>query len=475
MACPSPAGSSVQDIFFGEAGGNHLLFHLSSGAFAFLAVVLLIAGHPTPAAAQAEADTLRLEEAVQQALSQNYSARRAQTEAEVAGNNYARGNAGFLPQLNVRAQQNRRPTGSFFGGGDDSPTGGLGRGSMLGTFDASVNMNWPVFDGMRRFAVYDQLEAERDEAALLAGSTEENVLAEAIIRYYAVARQQQQVEVMEEAVGISEERLRIAELRRDLGSASELDVRQARIDLNEDRSALLEQESALTDARVALNQLMGRSGPASFRVSEQIDLETEFDLDRLSEEALQQNRTLRAERSARTVAELERRVVRAERLPRVDLTAGYAFNDFASEVGMPTLQPGGFSYGLTLTLDLFEGFNRRRRLENAQLRLQSQELAVSELEVELQSTLQSALEAYENSRQRAELEAENLEDARLNVDIALERFRLGTITSVELREVQRTLTRIENRLLTARFEAKEAETTLLRLSGRLLGDWGAQR
>jgi outer membrane protein TolC len=55
-----------------------------------------------------------------------------------------------------------------------------------------------------------------------------------------------------------------------------------------------------------------------------------------------------------------------------------------------------------------------------------------------------------------------------NVDVALKQFELGTITSVELRDVQEQFIEAESRLLTAQFEAKQAEVELLRLSGQLL-------
>jgi len=44
---------------------------------------------------------------------------------------------------------------------------------------------------------------------------------------------------------------------------------------------------------------------------------------------------------------------------------------------------------------------------------------------------------------------------------------LGTINSIELREVQRTLISAESRLIQAQFEAKLAETELQRISGQL--------
>ena len=58
--------------------------------------------------------------------------------------------------------------------------------------------------------------------------------------------------------------------------------------------------------------------------------------------------------------------------------------------------------------------------------------------------------------------------ANQNVDIALERYRLGLLTPLVLREAQRSQVDAATRLLDIRWEAKQAETTLRRLMGELV-------
>lgn len=443
--------------------------------FAFLALLLcpLVLLTSAPAAAQPEppsaqtqrapGDTLTLPEALDLAAANNYQLRQAATDAAIAANDVSLGNARFLPRLSFTAQQNRRPTGGFSLGGSDSGTFGGGN-----SFTTAANLNWTVFDGFSRFAEYDRLNALSRQTTLDAQRTAEVALADVIVQYYDVARQQQQIDVFEEAVAISEERLRIAELRLDLGSASELAVRQARIDLNEDRAALLQQRSSIANAKAALNRLLGRPADPAFAVRETIDLTANFDAEQLLTEARQHNRALRAAQAARVAAVEERRIAQSDWLPRLDLTAGYAFNNVTTDFGLPSNQPGGFSYGLSASFDLFTGFNRPRQIENARLHIRRRDLEIQEIETRVETAARSALENYRNALARIELEQENLEAARLNVEVALKRFRLGTFTSIELREVQQTLTEIQRRLLSARFDAKQAETDLLLLSGRLL-------
>ena len=97
------------------------------------------------------------------------------------------------------------------------------------------------------------------------------------------------------------------------------------------------------------------------------------------------------------------------------------------------------------------------------------ELLSQQVKEKVIEKFKDAKEKLENSRKKIiELEQENLQYTKQSQEIALERFRLGTINSVELREAQLSLLNAENRLILAQIEAKNAETELLRLSGDLL-------
>jgi outer membrane protein len=410
------------------------------------------------AAAGGELPLLTLDEAVREALAANPQIGIARNAAAIAGNDRSLGNAGFLPSLGLTAQQSRRP----------APVDGVGGASE--TLDLSTTLGYTLFDGFRRGTAYRRLGAAEVRAGLAAERVAESTLASVAVLYYDLVRQQQQIEVLRESIAISEERMRIAEQRRDVGSASELEVRRAQVDRNADRAALLRQEVALTSRKAALNELLGRDGVARFRVVDVIPLDGGLELDALTERALERNRSLLEAGQAREVAALERRELRSDWYPRVGLQVGYSMAELSRELGFTPIQPGGVGYGLTLSFNLFDGFNRDRRLQNARLREQSGALAERQERTRVLTGLGSAHATYRNLLLLSELEAENAELARENVEVALERFRLGLSTSVELREVQNALAAARSRLVAARFDAKQAEIELLRLSGALLDE-----
>jgi outer membrane protein len=442
-----------------------------------LAFALLLFGGGTlfspSVQAQQSPDTLRLDTAVQRALQNNQQAQIARREVDIAENNVSLGNAGFLPTLTGSAgySETRSTSEQTFLDGSTQDT----EGAKTTRSNAGVDLRWTVFEGLQPFATYDRLGAERDRQAAATTEELEALAADVIDGYYDVARQQQQLDVLREAAAISRERLRIVETQREVGSASDLAVRQARVDLNADSAAVLRQQTALVNAKSRLNQLLGRSGDASVRyaVTSSIAVDTSLRYDSLQDTALQKSPALKQAQQALQAARAEKREIRADFFPSIDVTAGYGYSQLDAESGfLRESTTTDLTYGVSLTFDLFDGLNRWRRTQNAEIRATNARLAVEDVRTRLTAELTSAYERYQNRLRLVELERQNLEAVRANVDVALEQFELGTITSVELREVQEQFIQAESRLLTAQFEAKQAEVELLRLSGQLLRKYG---
>ena len=440
-----------------------------------LAAGLLLLGavfFPASVQAQPAPDTLRLDAAVQRALQNNQQVQIARREVDIAENNVSVGNAGFLPTLTGQAGYSETVASSdqtFLGGQTQNTDGAKTTQS-----NAGVDLRWTVFDGLRPFATYDRLGAERDRQAAATTEELEALAADVIEGYYDVARRQQQLAVLREAVSVSRERLRIVELQQELGSASDLEVRQARVDLNADSAQVLRQQTELVNAKSRLNRLLGRSGDASVRyaVTSSIAVDTSLGYGSLQETALRQSPALTQAREALQAAQAAKRETRADLFPSLDVTAGYGYSQLDAESGfLQESSSTDFSYGVSLTFDLFDGLNRWRRTQNAEIRTTNARLAVEDVRTRLTTELTSAYERYQNRLRLVRLEQRNLEAVQANVDVALEQFELGTITSVELREVQEQFIQAESRLLTAQFEAKQAEVELLRLSGQLLGKY----
>lgn len=414
-------------------------------------------------------DTLSVSEAITIALEQNFAVRIARNTAAIASNEDTPGNAGMLPVLSADGTLTQRQQDNIVGFAAGSIPDRRDLGVETNVVNYGADITWTVFDGLTMFATADRLGLQADLGELDAQIQVEQVLSDIITTYFELVGQQQAYRVLEGTLGVSEERIRIAETKLDLGSGSEYDLLQARADLIADRSALIRAGTGLEQARILIRQLIGDEDLPEIRASGEIELAEPLILQQMLDEALIQNRELTRSRVNQEVASTRIKELTGEWFPQIDVSGGYRYNRVEASAGFTEFnESSGFTYGVTARVNLFEGFNRSRRIQNARIEQKNETLRIEELELAVEAGVRQLYAQYENALELILLEEENLEYTRQSLDIALERYRLGTINAVELREAQLTLLQAQNRLITARLEAKTAETELLRLSGRLL-------
>lgn len=412
-------------------------------------------------------DLLTLEEAIKTALKNNYSIQVAENEKEIAANNASIGNAGFLPTLDGNASY----TESFTDVRQEYLDGRVvdRSGTESSNLSASLALNWTVFDGFRMFASLSRLKNLRNIGEENFKIEIENNITDIISFYYNITRQQSILEVINRNIQISRERVDIAEAKLKVGSGSKFELRQAQIDYNTDRSQLLREELNLYQSKVFLNQLLGTDINNNFSVTDTIVFRNNLLLEDLKFELVRNNTRLKIAKENMEIAESDLSLAWSGIFPRINLFSNYSYSESQSEANFLTSgQSNGFSYGASASINLFNGLNTRRNIENANIVIENAEYLFKEVELSVNADLLNAYKRYQNSLEIIELEKESLTAAEENVNIVLERLRLGTITPLEFREAQINLFNAQSRLLEAQYEAKTAETDLLRLSGQLI-------
>ena len=411
--------------------------------------------------------TLTLQDVIEITLSNNFSISIARNESKIAENNSTIGNAGFLPTLDatgsyVKSQSDTKQ--EYFDGRTIDKTG-----AKSSNLNVGLNLNWTIFDGFGMFANISMLKELRRIGEANFKSEVENNIADVTETYYNLIREKQVLDVLKETITISEERVRIAQSEKDVGSGSKFDLRQAQVDLNEDRSNLLKEELTYEQLKVSLNQLMGRDVNLDFSVSDTIVVDKNLDLEKLKNLTLERNTELNIAKKNLNLSEINLTLARSELYPTISLTGGYNYTNSESAAGfIKSNKNYSLSYGVTASFNLFNGLNTRRGIENAEINIESSRLSMEQVESEIEASLLNTYKKYLNSLQLVQLEEENHIIAQESVDIALEKLKLGNITPLEFRETQRKLIDAKSRLVSAQYDAKAAETELLRLSGQLI-------
>ena len=157
-------------------------------------------------------------------------------------------------------------------------------------------------------------------------------------------------------------------------------------------------------------------------------------------------------------------------LPTIGLTGSYGWNEgqFPATNFLASNTSQGFSAGLNLTWNLFDGGSGVTAVRNARIQLDSQELLREQTRQQILRDIANALGDYENRLQVYNLQKQNVLTATDNYNRSNEQYKVGRITSIELRQAQINLLNAKTNRNFAKYTAKLAELQLLQLTGQLL-------
>jgi outer membrane protein len=318
------------------------------------------------------------------------------------------------------------------------------------------------------FAIYDRLKELEKQGAVNSKGIVLATIADVVNAYYGLVRQQQLVVAKDSALDISRMRLRIARNKLEIGRGSKLDVLTATVDLNTDTSSFLQEKNLLKTSMVTLNQIMARDLTLEFRVREELNIADNLKLEELAALTDQLNPTLQTALINKKVAELNFKQVKGQRYPTIGLNSGYEFSRNTSPTGFnQKLKANGLTYGLTASINVFNGFLQRQNERNAKIQINTSELNLDKVKQTVQGQLISTFQNYQTNLDLLKVESANVEIANENLDITLDKYRLGSISPLELREAQRNSIDAITRFLDAQFQAKLTEISLKELSGTL--------
>ena len=332
-------------------------------------------------------------------------------------------------------------------------------------------MGWSIFRGFSVQNTYKKLGELRDIGELSTQLAIENLVARIIAEYNYLIQQKRLYNNLQFAVDLSRERLRIDEASYLLGRASKLQLLQSRVYFNADSSRLARQSQVLRASEIRLNELMSVDNLGQrFVVADTVlTIDPALEFDNLLAETLNQNTSLQIASRNQTVSQYDYRIISSRAYPYVTLSSGYSGTLNMYETGnMSSQLTTGASYGLTVGINLFDGYNKQKDRKNALIELVNRDMQYLQVEQELRADLLTIYSAYTNNLRLLQLEEQNLETAKENLVIAFERYLLGNLPGLDLREVQKSLLDAEERLLSVQYSTKTAEISLMQISGRIM-------
>lgn len=411
-------------------------------------------------------ELLTLQDAVKIALENNYEIKIATNNLSIDKTNVASGNAGMLPKVTANVTDNNaiqnlsqtRADGTVLTL-DNANNSSLNYG---------VGLDWTVFDGFKMFAKYDQLKELQKlgesqlKLAILTKISSLNTT------YFDLVQQQQQLSALDTTIVISKQRLTLAQNRFIIGKASKLEVLNAQVDMNTDAVALLRQKELYANTKVLLNQILARDAKNDFKVQPEITVDSQLKLPELIALAEKQNPQLESQIITKRISELQLKQIKAARYPTLKVTSGYTFVDTRSDLGFTTQSSArGLNYGFGASLNLFDGFAQNRNEKVAKIAIENATIVINQQNLALKSELTTSFQTYLTNLELITLEEKNETIAKQNLTITLDKFRIGTITTLEFRTAQLNYINAKVRFSDAQFQAKLSEIALKELAGNL--------
>ena len=417
-------------------------------------------------AAAGKAQTLTLQKCIETGLENNYSLRISRNEEQIAHNNATRANAGYMPSVDISTGYNASLSssdGKLRATGENTSTSN----ALTHNINAGIGVDWTIFDGFKISTTYKQLKELERMGEIDTRLELEDFIAGLAAEYYNFIQQRRRLKNYHYAVQLSKERLRIVEERYNIGNFSRLDYQQAKVDFNADSAQFIKQQAVVIASRIALNEMMAiEQVYTPIEITENnIEADTTLNFTDLWSKMLASNASLLIADGNSRLAQMDYKKIVSRNYPYVKFSAGYsyAFNRYNTNTYIRNSNWGG-NAGITVGFNLWDG-NRKREKRNAKIEIENAQLRRNQLELALKAELGNLWQAYRNNIQLLRLEKQNVITARENHDIAKERYMLGDISGIEMREAQQSLLEAEERLLSVEYQTKLCEISLLQISG----------
>jgi outer membrane protein TolC len=437
-------------------------------------------------------EPLSLSDAIRLGLQRNYGILIENKNVETAVNNNEWGNPGRLPTVTLTAAsnnslRNQSSDNQFFAGNlfpgfelDDQRTYAMQPGA---------NVSWTLFQGNRAIITkrrFDQLEAEsyKNTDIVIA-----NTLQAIMAAYYLTVLEQQRLEEFGLQLALSSDKYNYIKTKVALGSAITSDL-------------LLEENNYLTDSANYLNQQLSLNN--AFRNLNTVIVEEDLDtkyvltdslaiedfvyiLDDLKAAAFSENVDLQKTYLTQSVLELTTRQQRSGLFPTLTMNGGYNWNRNVSDLTSASYsgpnqnyqnppeplisKTGTYFANFTLSFNLFDGHRINRAIRNAMVQEDIGNIRIEQMKQSISKDLLDAYDEYSVRRQLYEISKRRREAAETNLQNTEEKFKNGSISSFDFRDVQNNKLSAAIQELQSIFNLIDSKITLMRLTGGLIQEY----
>ena len=243
---------------------------------------------------------------------------------------------------------------------------------------------------------------------------------------------------------------------------------QAKIDLNVYTEDSIIQQFTIDAAKKDLNKLLCVNIDSFFEVSDTIPLNYSISKTELIQKLNYSNTSILLYQKQVEIAKLILKENSRLRYPLINFNAGYYLSQTDNSAG--TILKNNISgpqLGGSITIPIYQSGKLQRQITTAKIDVESAEYNLENMKLQVSNDLINAFTEFENQQRLLIIEKQNKELTKENLEISLQRMRLGQTTSLEVHQAQENYVQSCTRLIRFQFNLKIAETKLKQLIGVL--------
>ncbi|MGE5315745.1 MAG: TolC family protein [Acidobacteriota bacterium] len=410
---------------------------------------------------------MSLQQALSVALERNFNVISAQNSYESQQSSVTSAYGNFLPSLSAYGQWNRsqswQPAGLDIQYINGLPVT-LGSTSGISTrnnFNAGLSANVTLFDGFGMPANLRRAELNASSAEQNLTRTRQTVVFTTQRLYLNVLRTQQLVGVNEDNLKRSRQQLdRIVESNK-VGAVALADVYRQQVQTANDELALIRAQQTFETAKTDLLSYLSLDVYKEYTYSDpQLEKEIETrdfeqlknqyaDYNTLVNQALETRPDYQAAQYSKQSAENNVTVARRGFWPTVTANASYGYSN--AEINRLN-DNKSLSYGLSINLPLFTGFQTSVASQQAELNAQIADEQVRQTQRLVQADVKKGLLDLESAYKQLDVTVKNLQSAAEDQRIAQERYTLGAGTLLDNLTAQANYTKAQSDNVNAAYD-----------------------
>ena len=415
-------------------------------------------------------ENLSLENAIKIGLKQNFDIQINKRNLEISKLNNNPGKAGALPKINLSAKKEEAVSDQ-----SNNPTSFIQEILKSESINATANLSWTLLNGYGIKASKEKLNQLEYLSNGNLTLTLENTTQAIILSYYNCILQKDRLNLLQNVVNLSRERLIYQKTKYDIGVSSKIEFLQVENTLLTDSSNLLTQKVNYNNSLKNLNLVLGVELDSEWNLTDEMSTKTQiFNLKDLQSETFRNNTNINNQCINNEIIRQDIILAKSAYYPIVSFNSGASYNESTYDVGdsgyegSNTGETLNYYANLSINFRLYDGGNYKTLLQESEIRDLINDLNIEKKHREIKNQLSINYEKYNSNIIIYNLRKKAFDIAQINYQLANDKNNRGNINSFDLRDIEIAYLNSGISYLQSVYNLNESYLNLVKITGGIL-------